>query len=138
MITWLTSDTQGCVNFELNQSGPGRPLVSAPPTPTSTAEPPPPPQPTMGVIKTTCNTQNMDPRFIQLTLDVPPAIPEFCSMASNLRSGPGSVENKPVGDKQINSKNSILPFDTWLELQPLHSREDSYFRVPFSLQVTRS
>jgi hypothetical protein len=107
-ITWLTSDTQGCLNFELNQSGPGRPPASVRPAPTSTTEPSPPPQTTMGVIKTTCNTQDMDPRFIQLTADVPPAIPDFCGKADNLKSGPGSSENKQIGNKQINSKNTIL------------------------------
>jgi hypothetical protein len=79
----------------------------------------------MGVIKTTCNTQDMDPRFIQLTADVPPEIPDFCGKADNLKSGPGSSENKQIGNKQINSKNAILLFATCPELPVLHSREDS-------------
>jgi hypothetical protein len=83
----------------------------------------------MGVIKTTCNTQDMDPRFIQLTADVPPAIPDFCGKADNLKSGPGSSENKQIGNKQMNSKNTILFFATYPELPVLHGREDSPLRV---------
>jgi hypothetical protein len=76
----------------------------------------------MGVIKTTCNTQDVNPRFIQLTADVPPAIPDFCGKADNLKSGPGSSENKQIGNKQ---QEHDFAFATYPELPVLHSREDS-------------
>jgi hypothetical protein len=97
LITWLTSDTQGCVDFTLNQAGPGLPPASsAAATTTSSA-----PLPTVGIIETDCNSKNTDPNLIQLTGDVAPAIPVFCNNANNLQTASGPSEDKEANGTQI-------------------------------------
>ena len=112
-IVWLTSDGQGCMIFEIDQTGAGLEPVSAPSATSaapaaSTVTPPPPPQPTAGVISHTCNEQGGSVGYIALTSDVSPAILSFCPNTASFMTNNGPSENKIVGptgaQEQLNRK----------------------------------
>jgi hypothetical protein len=116
LITWITSDEQGCINFELNQNGPGVPPVSTLAlSPTTIAGPStctPFSGPTAAVIESNCNSANSDPNLIVLTTDVQGTIQTFCNNANNLQTSVGPSVDITVGNPptQVNCTQFCLSF----------------------------